>query len=202
MCIICYTINMNLLNNLTNEEKKLIKKLSFKKGNIIAHELERCEAMYIIEEGNVKIVSYSINGNEKIISTHQKNDVFANALIFSKSPYFLGNIICLTDATIYQIDKYDLLHLLQTNELFLINYINLLSEKTINLNIKNKLLSNKNIRERILYYFEINQYKLKKNIALISRELILPRPSVSREIHKMINENLIIIENNYLLLKK
>ena len=78
---------------------------------------------------------------------------------------------------------------MQNNKSFLECYINLIAEKTIKFTIKTKLLSHKNIRSRIIYYLEINKYSIKKNISFLAKELVLPRPSVSREISKMINEN-------------
>ncbi len=193
---------MNLLDYLSKEELTLFKISTYKKGDIIFHENDKCNYTFIILEGEIKIVSYSLNGDENIISIHKKNDIFANALIFSSNPYFLGDIICNTNSKILSISKSNLIKILQTNKQFLINYINVISEKTINLNIRTKLLGHKNIRSRIIYYFEINHYKIPKNISKMSKELILPRPSVSREIHKMINENIIIEEKKYLYLNK
>lgn len=193
---------MNLLDYLSKEELKLFKTSTYKKGDIIFYENDKCNYSFIILEGEIKIVSYSLNGDENIISIHKKNDIFANALIFSSNPYFLGDIICNTNSKILSISKSNLIKILQSNKQFLINYINVISEKTINLNIRTKLLGHKNIRSRIIYYFEINHYKIQKNISKISKELILPRPSVSREIHKMITENIITEEKKYLYLKK
>lgn len=193
---------MNLLDYLSKEELKLFKTSTYKKEDIIFYENDKCNYSFIILEGEIKIVSYSLNGDENIISIHKKNDIFANALIFSSNPYFLGDIICNTNSKILSISKSNLIKILQSNKQFLINYINVISEKTINLNIRTKLLGHKNIRSRIIYYFEINHYKIQKNISKISKELILPRPSVSREIHKMINENIITEEKKYLYLKK
>lgn len=91
---------------------------------------------------------------------------------------------------------------MQNNKSFLECYINLIAEKTIKFTIKTKLLSHKNIRSRIIYYLEINNYSIKKNISFLAKELVLPRPSVSREISKMINEDIIYIKNNKIIYKK
>lgn len=191
---------MNILDYLTEDEKKLIKIKSYLKNHIIYKENDECKEVFFIIKGEINIISYSINGEERLISSHKKNDVFANALVFSSSPYFLGDVICSSDCIIYSFSKNDLIKILQNNQLFLIKYINILSQKTINLSLRNKLLSHKNIRERIIYYFEINNFKVKKNISFISKELILPRPSVSREIHKMINEGIVSVCNKYIYL--
>ena len=85
--------------------------------------------------------------------------------------------------------------------IFIKEYLNqILKEKEIN-----KLFIHKNIRDRILYYFN-NEQKKKghvtiKSIADLARILSLPRPSVSREISKLLKEEIIEIKNKNIILK-
>lgn len=193
---------MNILNLLTQKEKEKISYLNLKQNQILFHEGEECKSIFIIIEGQITILNYSFNGNEEIISILNKNDVFANALIFSNNNYYLGEIIATKPTKLAIINKNELISLLQNNKSFLECYINLIAEKTIKFTIKTKLLSHKNIRSRIIYYLEINNYSIKKNISFLAKELVLPRPSVSREISKMINEDIIYIKNNKIIYKK
>lgn len=193
---------MNILNLLNQKEKEKISYLNLKQNQILFHEGEECKSIFIIIEGQITILNYSLNGNEEIISILNKNDVFANALIFSNNNYYLGEIIATKPTKLAIINKNELIFLLQNNKSFLECYINLIAEKTIKFTIKTKLLSHKNIRSRILYYLEINNYSIKKNISFLAKELVLPRPSVSREISKMINEDIIYIKNNKIIYKK
>ena len=193
---------MNILNLLNQKEKEKISYLNLKQNQILFHEGEECKSIFIIIEGQITILNYSLNGNEEIISILNKNDVFANALIFANNNYYLGEIIATKPTKLAIINKNELISLLQNNKSFLECYINLIAEKTIKFTIKTKLLSHKNIRSRILYYLEINNYSIKKNISFLAKELVLPRPSVSREISKMINEDIIYIKNNKIIYKK
>lgn len=193
---------MNILNLLNQKEKEKISYLNLKQKQILFHEGEECKSIFIIIEGQITILNYSLNGNEEIISILNKNDVFGNALIFSNNNYYLGEIIATKPTKLAIINKNELISLLQNNKSFLECYINLIAEKTIKFTIKTKLLSHKNIRSRILYYLEINNYSIKKNISFLAKELVLPRPSVSREISKMINEDIIYIKNNKIIYKK
>lgn len=193
---------MNILNLLNQNEKEKISYLNLKQNQILFHEGEECKSIFIIIEGQITILNYSLNGNEEIISILNKNDVFANALIFSNNNYYLGEIIATKPTKLAIINKNELISLLQKNKSFLECYINLIAEKTIKFTIKTKLLSHKNIRSRIIYYLEINNYSIKKNISFLAKELVLPRPSVSREISKMINEDIIYIKNNKIIYKK
>lgn len=193
---------MNILNLLKQNEKEKISYLNLKQNQTLFHEGEECKSIFIIIEGQITILNYSLNGNEEIISILNKNDVFANALIFSNNNYYLGEIIATKPTKLAIINKNELISLLQNNKSFLECYINLIAEKTIKFTIKTKLLSHKNIRSRIIYYLEINNYSIKKNISFLAKELVLPRPSVSREISKMINEDIIYIKNNKIIYKK
>ena len=193
---------MNILNLLNQKEKEKISYLNLKQNQTLFHEGEECKSIFIIIEGQITILNYSLNGNEEIISILNKNDVFANALIFSNNNYYLGEIIATKPTKLAIINKNELISLLQNNKSFLECYINLIAEKTIKFTIKTKLLSHKNIRSRIIYYLEINNYSIKKNISFLAKELVLPRPSVSREISKMINEDIIFIKNNKIIYKK
>lgn len=193
---------MNILNLLNQKEKEKISYLNLKQNQILFHEGEECKSIFIIIEGQITILNYSLNGNEEIISILNKNDVFGNALIFSNNNYYLGEIIATKPTKLAIINKNELISLLQNNKSFLECYINLIAEKTIKFTIKTKLLSHKNIRSRIIYYLEINNYSIKKNISFLAKELVLPRPSVSREISKMINEDIIYIKSNKIIYKK
>ena len=193
---------MNILNLLNQKEKEKISYLNLKQNQILFHEGEECKSIFIIIEGQITILNYSLNGNEEIISILNKNDVFGNALIFSNNNYYLGEIIATKPTKLAIINKNELISLLQNNKSFLECYINLIAEKTIKFTIKTKLLSHKNIRSRIIYYLEINNNSIKKNISFLAKELVLPRPSVSREISKMINEDIIYIKNNKIIYKK
>lgn len=193
---------MNILDLLKQNEKERISYLNLKQNQTLFHEGEECKSIFIIIEGQITILNYSLNGNEEIISILNKNDVFGNALIFSNNNHYLGEIIATKPTKLAIINKNELIYLLQKNKLFLECYINLIAEKTIKFTIKTKLLSHKNIRSRILYYLEINNYSIKKNISFLAKELVLPRPSVSREISKMVNEDIIYIKNNKIIYKK
>ena len=72
---------------------------------------------------------------------------------------------------------------------------------------KNKLFAHKNIEERLTYYLNHMAKKVDqntvyfKNVTDIARILSIPRPSLSRVLHKMEKENKLIIEKHYIKIK-
>lgn len=193
---------IELLND--NEKNEFLEYKKYKKNEIIFSEGLKCNYIGIIIEGSVLISTITYNNKEETINLLNKNKVFGNNLIFSSSPFYLGNVISYTNTYICFINKDNLMKLLNTNKLFLNEYLRILSDQVLFEKNNNKILVHKNVRDRILYYINIThktkgQVKI-KSIAELARILSLPRPSVSREIYKLINENIIKYNNKIITL--
>lgn len=191
---------MNIINLLTSSEKTKLKKISFKENISLFHEGEISPGAFFLVKGKIKIVTYSLNGEEELLSLINEGEMFSNALIFNENNYFLGEVISIKEGYVYFLLKEDLIDILMNNRLFLLEYLKEIGNKTIKLNQKNKLLGHKSVRSRIIYYLETNGGKIKKNVSLMAKEIIIPRPSVSRELSLMKDDNLIKEENGYLYL--
>lgn len=182
-----------ILNELINKYPKT----TYEKNQIIFEEGTICSKIGIIIEGEIKISTITHLEKEETFTIVRKNDIFGNSLIFSSMPYYLGDIIALTKTTICFIKKQDLIKELSNNPSLLESYIKLISDKTIEVKQQNKLLAHKSIRDRILYYLSILSKKQQtkvvqiSSITKLSNDLSLPRPSVSRELKNLENDNLI-----------
>ena len=143
----------------------------------------------------------SLNGEEEIISSLNQFDIFANALVFASNPSFLGDVVAKEDGELIVVSKNDIINKIKEDEMFLSLYIQELSSKTMELNIRSKLLGHKNIRDRIIYFLQINKGSINMTINDLSKILVLPRPSVSRELIKMSNEDIIIKKGRFIALK-
>lgn len=176
-------------------------RIKFKKNQIIFRNQELTSSLFLILKGKIEIVMFTLNGEEEVISSFKENDIFANALIFASVPAFLGDVIAREDGELIAISKSEIIKKIKEDERFLTLYIQELSAKTIALNVRAKLLSHKNIRERIIYYLQINKGYIEMTINELSKVLVLPRPSVSRELIKMCDENIIYKKNKRIVLK-
>lgn len=192
---------MKILANLTENQLSLFKRIKVEKNTILYYEGDMCvETCYLIS-GKIKISTLSIDGNEVILSIINENDFLGNALVFSSKPYYLGDVTCLEDCELMIIKKNDLLKLFSENINFLEKYFEIISNKTIKLNLQNKMLGHKKIRNRIVSFLEMNGGSYKKNISEIARLIIIPRPSVSREISRMLDDKVIEIKKDKIILK-
>ena len=175
--------------------------IKFRKNQILFRHDERTNDIYLILKGRIDIIMTSLNGEEEIISSLNQFDIFANALVFASNPSFLGDVVAKEDGELIVVSKKDIINKIKEDEIFLSLYIQELSSKTMELNIRSKLLGHKNIRDRIIYFLQINKGSINMTINDLSKILVLPRPSVSRELIKMSNEDIIIKKGRFIALK-
>ena len=192
---------MNILNLLNNKQyKKLIIK-EYKKDDILFKENEKCTKIGILLEGKLSIQSYLEDGNIVIYNIINKDEMFGNNLIYSSNPRYKGSVLALTNCKIAYINKEELTTLLMNNSNFLIEYLNINSNFSKSLNDRIKLLSISSAKERLMYYFHINDNVIDfESITALANELYLQRETLSRIINKLIKEKVIIKDKNRLQL--
>jgi len=174
---------MNLLDYLTPQEAQKCQKIELQKDEVLANEGDFCTSLYIITKGKVKIVSYSIHGNELIYNIVKKDECFGNNLIFSDNSAFKGDVVATENTTILYIKRNDVLSILHTNQAFLLEFLRLESNNTKKLNSTIKLLSFDTVEERLDYYFFINNNRIEyKTITDLASTLHVKRETLSRYI--------------------
>lgn len=172
--------------------------ISYKKNEMIVNEGDICINIGFLLEGSLSVSNTLPNFNESIIQVLNKGDVFGENLIFSDNPYYPGNIYANNNCQIAFISKNNFLNLLSSNTIFRDYYITLLSKKFISMQERIKVLSQNSLYNKVLFYFEMISQKTHsksikiKSIDYISKYLNAPRPSVSRVISKLIEDNKII----------
>ena len=188
---------MTLIDLLTSKEKKLIKTVNLKKEQILFNENDACEYVGIVTSGIITISSFSFEGNEIVFNKLKSGDVFGNNLIFTKTPFFKGNIIAKTRSQVVLIPKQNLTQILQENQVFLEAYLEYQSLFSQSLNTKIKLLSFDSAEERFLYFLYINKNKIEfDSVTSLATELFMKRETLSRLISKLIKEKVVDRKNN------
>ena len=84
-------------------------------GKIIHLENDPCNSIEIILEGKIIIDNIDLNGDLFRITELSKNDIIGGNIIFLKEPLYPMTITAITEVTLAEIEKENLLHLLSNN---------------------------------------------------------------------------------------
>ena len=193
----------NIFENSINY-KHLINEKKFKKGEIIFFEGDICRYVSVIIKGEISIRTFNFDKEIEINLLHE-NEMFGDSLILTNDPRYLGNVIATKDSTLYLIDKNNWLTLLE-NKTILKNYLEIVSNKVYKIQSKVKILTQKTIRDKILFYLITESKRQnKKDIKIESKEALalylnIPRPSLSRELILLKSEGIIDFNRYYITL--
>lgn len=191
-----------------NEIDILIKKtkhniLEFKKEEIIAIQGDLCDKIGIVLDGVVEAKNMMENGKSVTITSMKAGQIFGEVIIFSNQKNYPATIQAFTKCKVLFLHKTEVLELCSENKTILSNFMSLLSNRILMLNKKLKSLSYNTIRQKLVYYL-IQEYEKQGSIFLnlqysrseLAEYLGIPRPSLSREMIKMKEDNLIDFEKN------
>ena len=164
-------------------------------------ELEDGDSKYvgIVLEGRINVKAYSLAGKNFTINTMGPGQMFGDVLIFgSSAKTYPGSLITKGKTKIAKIPNYDFEQYLFYDNDFLKNFLELLSDKAFEMNVKSKMLSQDSVRDKILFYlFQQKKLQKSKKIKLnmtkeeLANVLYMQRPSLSRELIKMKQDGLI-----------
>lgn len=191
------------LENIFNEHYYKIK--NYEKKAIIYLQNEKCESLDIILSGAVTIQKIDQDGKILTINDFISSDVLGENLLFSVNSNYPMTVTAKSNCTLLHVKKEIILKLCQSNECFLICFLQSLSNKTLILSNKIKSLTMKTIRQCItdfllFEYFSQGNSKIKLNMSKkdLAEKLGVQRSSLSRELNKMRNDGLIEFDANYI----
>ncbi len=198
--------NHPLFENVIKDYSNLFIIKTFNKNDMIFNEGDECKYLSLVLKGSVLINTYTFFEEEYNIITINENDLFGEFLIFHSNPFFLGDVSAFKSTELALITKDKLLNILQNDKTFLNNYLSIMSNKSIAFQQKIKILSQKSIKDKILFFLSETSKRTKsKTIKIKSKEqlalfLNIPRPSLSRELIILKDLGLIDYSKDYIKL--
>ncbi|MCY6369892.1 Crp/Fnr family transcriptional regulator [Clostridium ganghwense] len=176
---------------------------AFDKDQTIALEGDPLSSIGIVLEGTVEVQKNYPSGKTVTISKIKQGGIFGEVIIFSNMKEYPSAIMSTDKSKIIFISKTDIINLCSSNSVFLNKFMGLLSNKILMLNKKLKNLSYGTIREK-LASFLLDEYKKQKSLTInikFSRQELADqfgttRPSLSRELINMREDNLIEFTRN------
>ena len=158
----------------------------FQAGSLISQSGEPVNTLIIVIIGNVKGEMVDYTGRVIKIEDIPAPGALAPAFIFGNKNRFPVNVIATTDTELLVIDKLDFLKLLMSNDKILVNFLDMISNRSQFLSEKIKFLNFKTIKGKLAHYILQKAGKEKSTIHLdmTQNELAdffgVARPSVAR----------------------
>lgn len=201
-------MNTELFNKISADDiKAMFKCLNayiqfYNKGDIIILEDEEVYNIGLIIYGEVFISKESYDGNRIVISQLKSGEVFGAMVAFSNSHKSPTDIIANNATGVLLIPRDKLINqcsnLCVFHQKIIRNFLGIVSERAIELNKKVALLSIKSIKGKISAYlleqaknFGSNRFVIPINRNQLAEYLNVSRPSLSREISILKDDNTI-----------
>jgi len=141
----------------TREISDIIEGISFRtkryrSGTMIAQAGETVTSLMIVLEGRVKGEMVDIAGRVIKIEDIPAPGALASAFLFGSANRFPVNIITITDSVLLMVAKSEFIKLLMMKDNILLNFLNLISNRSQFLSEKIKFLSFKTIKGKLAHY--------------------------------------------------
>ncbi len=211
-------LKTNLFNNLKEDEIILLLKnfnaeiRDYTKSSIIIDTFDFVDSIYIILCGRVEVSKIYEDSHKNIVNILTDGDIFAEAILFSSVPKSPISVISLSDSKILKIKA--LTSILDSNiaylkNIFIENLLKIISDKNKFLSLKNDILSQKSLRQKIIMYFKYlskiqntREVTIPYNRDKLAEFISADRSALSRELSRLDKENIIKIDGNKVILIK
>ncbi len=178
------------------------------KKTVIVHENEPCRSVGFILEGTLSFQQISVSGEMIKIHMFHPGDCFGLAIIFASQPLYPYTLITSSAAAILYIPIERIKALLNVSPVFCNNFSVHLSDRIRMLQAKVRILSQRDVRSRLILYLSgaashtgAARFKLSSSKTEIADLIGVARPSVSRELRRMQEDGLIVLEGNWITIR-
>jgi CRP-like cAMP-binding protein len=138
------------INKIFSEVPNQLKK--FKTGNVISQSGEPVSSLVVIVEGIVRGEMVDYSGRVIKIEDIPAPGALAPAFLFGSRNRYPVNVVAVSDGSLLLIGKADFLKLLMRNDIILINFLDMISNRSQFLSEKIKFLNFKTIRGKLAHY--------------------------------------------------
>jgi CRP-like cAMP-binding protein len=172
----------------------------FRTGSMISQCGEPVNSLMIVVQGIVKGEMVDFAGRVIKIEDIHAPGALASAFMFGNKNRFPVNVIAVTDTELLDINKSDFLILLMNNDKILVNFLDMISNRSQFLSEKIKFLNFKTIKGKMAQYIlrlagdQENEIKLDRTQNDLADFFGVARPSVSRALGDMEEEGSILVK--------
>lgn len=177
-----------------------VKEQEFKRGDLIALQDEICNRLIILTKGSVKAEMSDPSGKMVKIEDISAPSPIAILFLFGPNNRFPVQVTAREDVSTMIIAKQSILQMLQSNKQLLSNYLDISAIYASTLRGKLHLMSFRTIRQKLAIYFldlskqgNLDTVTLDRTQKTLAEYFGVSRPSLSRELSKMQEDGLILI---------
>lgn len=194
----------------------------FWKGDLIVQEGDKCEGIILIVEGQVSMLMTSPDGDYSTLNLLGEGDSFGENLIFGNHRTYQASLEAATNGKYLFVSREEIFSMLADSPLLLSNILASLSDKIHEQERRINLLSQRSLRKKIsAYLIDLLRDQLEEkgsrlvdelkivstpavelpvSKAMVAKLLAMPRPSFSRELISMEEDNLIKVSGRVIWL--
>lgn len=185
-----------LITQLVDPEKCTF--VHYSKGALIVQEGEPCISVGFVVSGILANQQLTPSGEILTIRMFEQNDAFGPALYSLKDPKYPFTLTAEKATDVIYIPFEQIRNMIKVSNLFSENYILFLSTRILDFKNKLKLMQYKDVRSRLIHYLS-NEYQLigettfelRHSKSAIANMIGVARPSVSRELKHMAEQQII-----------
>lgn len=200
-CVLFKKLEESEIENIMKSLVYTIK--TYEKDEVIAIENDDCHSLGIILSGNIEIHKPFPSGKVVTINHFSAGNVFGEALVFSEKHLYPATIISSDNSEVMYIKRQDIVNMMANNPVVIHNFMGVLSNRILMLNNRLTNLSYDSLRKKIanILLLEYNRQKSSTITLPYSRKkmaelLNIPRPSLSRELVNMKEDDIIDFYKN------
>lgn len=172
----------------------------FKSGSMISQSGEPVVSLMVVVKGIVKGEMVDFAGRVIKIEDIHAPGALASAFMFGNKNRFPVNVITVTDTELLDINKSDFLKLLMINDKILVNFLDMISNRSQFLSEKIKFLNFKTIKGKMAQYIlrlavdQKNEIVLDRTQNDLADFFGVARPSVARALGDMEEDGYLLVQ--------
>lgn len=179
----------------------------YEKDEIIVRRGEHFHKIGLILKGKATVHQDTSYGTSNVITWLYELDTFAEVLMFIPSQTYPTSITATTSTQVLYIEPTQITHVIDTikdvQHTLLTNITKLIAQKAFVLHSKVEILTIKGIKAKICYYLldqseknNTSNFEIPLNRDQMASYLHVSRPSLSRELRVLVDENVIKFKGN------
>ena len=189
------------LDNMAESEiLTTVRTKTWKRGELIASEGDISKGIIMVTDGIAAVQKYTPAGDYTTIRLLFPGDCFGEEVLFEKEARYSSALESISDVVTVSISRENMIFLMERYPKIRDSFMEVLFERLRRQDQRITLLSQKSVRQKIVYYLLLlsNQQGKEQVILPGSKEvtaklLAIPRPSFSRELTQMEKEGRIKI---------